>query len=252
MFDFLADPEAWIALGTLTALEIVLGLDNIVFIAILVARVPVRQRNLAYRLGLGGAMLTRIALLCTISWVMGLTADLFRVAGHGISGRDIVLLVGGIFLIGKSAHEIYEKVEHDDESVDDADEKASRLGLALVIGQIMVLDIVFSLDSVITAVGMANDLPIMIAAIMIAVGIMLVFARKVGDFVNKNPSIKVLALSFLMLIGVLLTAEALDQHVDKAYIYFAMGFALMVEVINIRMRKKAIRRETLQAAERLP
>jgi predicted tellurium resistance membrane protein TerC len=240
--ELLTNPEAWIALATLTALEIVLGIDNIVFIAILTDRLPPERRAIAYRLGLGGAMVTRIALLCTISWVMGLTADLFSVLGNEISGRDLILLAGGVFLIGKSSHEIYEKVEHVDEADEAGRPKGGRAGLLGVVAQIMVLDIVFSLDSVITAVGMVNQLPIMITAIVAAIVIMLVFAKKVGDFVNRNPSMKVLALSFLLLIGVLLTAEGFDQHIDKGYVYFAMGFALVVEMLNMRLRIKRARR----------
>jgi len=236
MIELMSNPENWIALGTLTALEIVLGIDNIVFIAILAARVPEAKQALTYRIGLAGAMLTRIALLCTISWVMGLTADLFTVLGQAISGRDIILLLGGLFLIGKSAHEIYEKVEGQDAEHLPGGGRQLRVGIAIV--EIMILDIVFSLDSVITAVGMVDELAVMIAAIVIAIAVMMVFARRVGDFVNANPSMKILALSFLLLIGVLLTAESFDQHVNKGYIYFAMGFALLVELLNLRFRRK--------------
>ncbi len=236
MLELMSNPENWIALATLTALEIVLGIDNIVFIAILSDRVPRDKQALTYKLGLGGAMVTRIALLLTISWVMGLVEPLFTVLGHDISGRSLILLAGGIFLIGKSAHEIYEKVERQDEEFHEA--KSHKAALISVVAQIMVLDIVFSLDSVITAVGMVDHVPIMIIAIVIAIGVMLVFAQKVGDFVNTNPSMKILALSFLMLIGVLLTAEGMGQHMDKGYIYFAMGFALLVELLNLRFRNK--------------
>jgi len=236
MIELFSDPQNWIALATLTALEIVLGIDNIVFIAILSDRVPAAKRALAYRLGLGGAMFTRIGLLLTISWVMGLVKPLFTVMGHDISGRSLILLAGGVFLIGKSAHEIYEKVEGDDE--EHLGGASQRSKLISVIAQIMVLDIVFSLDSVITAVGMVEHVPIMITAIVIAIGVMLLFAQKVGEFVNTNPSMKILALSFLMLIGVMLTAEGMGQHMEKGYIYFAMGFALLVELLNLRFRKK--------------
>jgi predicted tellurium resistance membrane protein TerC len=236
MIELMSHPENWIALATLTALEIVLGIDNIVFIAILSDRVPAAKRALAYRLGLGGAMVTRIALLLTISWVMGLVKPLFTVLGHDISGRALILLAGGIFLIGKSAHEIYEKVEgEDEEQLGGAAQRSKLIG---VVVQIMLLDIVFSLDSVITAVGMVEHVPIMITAIVIAIAVMLLFAQKVGEFVNNNPSMKILALSFLLLIGVLLTAEGMGQHMDKGYIYFAMGFALLVELLNLRFRKK--------------
>ncbi len=239
MLDLLTDPAAWLALVTLTALEIVLGIDNIVFIAIVTSRLPKKEQPLAYRLGLGGALVTRILLLLGISWVMGLTADLFHVFGLGISGRDLILLGGGLFLIGKSAHEIYEKVEHTDDDDEDTRAKGAPSMFSVVL-QIMILDIVFSLDSVITAIGMvdADKVPVMIAAILIAVLVMLVFAKPVGDFVMRNPSLVILALSFLLLIGVLLTAEAFGQHISKGYVYFAMGFALLVELVNMRFRRK--------------
>jgi len=246
MLQLLTDPEAWIALVTLTALEIVLGIDNIVFIAVLTDRLPESRRRLAFRLGLGGAMFTRVGLLLAISWVMGLKATLCTVMGQAISGRDLILLAGGMFLIGKSAHEIYRKVEGLDE------EERARVGpsgsMAWTVAQIMVLDIVFSLDSVITAVGMVKQVAIMIVAIVIAIGIMLLFANRVGAFINRNPTMKILALSFLLLIGVLLTAEAFDQHINKGYIYFAMGFAVVIEMLNMRFRRRrgGPRRETDQ------
>ena len=237
MLALISDPQAWIALITLTALEIVLGIDNIVFIAVLTDRLPESRRRLAFRLGLGGAMLTRVALLLAISWVMGLTQDLFTVLGQAISGRDLILLLGGVFLIGKSAHEIYRKVEGiDEEERARAGDAAASMGWT--VAQIMVLDIVFSLDSVITAVGMVKQVEIMIAAIVVAIGIMLLFASRVGGFINRNPAMKILALSFLLLIGVLLTAEAFDQHIQKGYIYFAMGFAVVIEMLNMRLRRK--------------
>ncbi len=239
MVELLSDPNVWIGLVTLTALEIVLGIDNIVFIAILTVRLPKKQRPLAYRLGLGGAMLTRILLLLTITWVMGLTADLFEVLGHTITGRDLILLIGGIFLIGKSTHEIYEKVEGEHAGEEHGPKGGSKsAGMVGVVSQIMIMDIIFSLDSVITAVGMVEQVSVMITAIVIAIGVMLIFAQKVGDFVNRNPSMKILALSFLLLIGVLLTAEGFGQHINKGYIYFAMGFALTVELLNLRFRRK--------------
>ncbi|MGB9340001.1 MAG: TerC family protein [Polyangiales bacterium] len=234
MIELLSNPDVWIALLTLTLLEIVLGIDNIVFIAILASRLPVEQQGLAYRLGLLGAMLTRIALLMTINWVMQLTQPLFEVLGHSFSGRDLILLGGGLFLIAKSAQEIYDKVEGEHQE----DIQGWFNGLPGIVAQIMVLDIIFSLDSVITAVGMAEDIEVMVTAVVIAIGVMLVFAKQIGDFVNKYPSMKILALSFLLLIGVLLTAEGLGQHINKGYIYFAMAFALMVELINIRFRSK--------------
>ena len=234
MLELLTNPDAWIALFTLTLLEIVLGIDNIVFIAILASRLPVEKQELAYRLGLLGAMVTRVALLLTINWVMQLTQPLFEVIGHSFSGRDLILLGGGLFLIAKSAQEIYEKVEGELEE----DIQGWFSGLAGVVGQIMILDIIFSLDSVITAVGMAEDIEVMVTAVVIAIAVMLLFAKQIGDFVNKYPSMKILALSFLLLIGVLLTAEGLGQHINKGYIYFAMAFALLVELLNIRFRSK--------------
>jgi predicted tellurium resistance membrane protein TerC len=234
MLELLSNPDAWVALLTLTALEIVLGIDNIVFIAILASRLPVEQQGLAYRLGLMGAMLTRIALLLTINWVMQLTEPLFELLGHSFSGRDLILLGGGLFLIAKSAQEIYDKVEG--EHVEDIQGWFS--GLPGIVGQIMILDIIFSLDSVITAVGMAEHIEVMVTAVIIAILVMLLFAKQIGDFINKFPSMKILALSFLLLIGVLLTAEGLGQHINKGYIYFAMAFALMVELLNIRFRTK--------------
>ena len=234
MFEVLSTPDAWAALVTLTLLEIVLGIDNIVFIAILASRLPVEQQGLAYRLGLLGAMLTRIGLLLTINWVMSLTNPWFEILDHPFSGRDLILMGGGLFLIAKSAQEIYEKVE----AVEQEQVQGWFSSLPGVVGQIMVLDIIFSLDSVITAVGMAEHVEIMVAAIVIAIAVMLVFAKQIGDFVNRYPSMKILALSFLLLIGVLLTAEGLGQHINKGYIYFAMSFALMVQLLNIRLQKR--------------
>ena len=238
MLELIQDPQSWVALFTLTALEIVLGIDNIVFIAILTDRLPRPDRALAYRLGLGGAMFTRVALLLTISWVMGLGARLFTVLGEDISGRDLILLAGGLFLIGKAAHEIYQKVEGLEHQQPQSDGEQANMVLTVV--QIMLLDIVFSLDSVITAVGMVKHVPIMVAAIVIAIIIMLVFAQHIGDFITRNPTMKILALSFLLLIGVLLTAEAFDQKLNKGYIYFAMGFAVIIEMLNMRFRKKTV------------
>jgi len=234
MLELLTNPDAWVALFTLTLLEIVLGIDNIVFIAILASRLPVEKQALAYRLGLLGAMVTRVALLLTINWVMQLTQPLFEVMGHSFSGRDLILLGGGLFLIAKSAQEIYDKVEGELQE----DIQGWFSGLPGVVGQIMILDIIFSLDSVITAVGMAEHIEVMVTAVVIAIGVMLLFAKQIGDFVNRYPSMKILALSFLLLIGVLLTAEGLGQHINKGYIYFAMAFALMVELLNIRFRSK--------------
>jgi predicted tellurium resistance membrane protein TerC len=251
MMEILQSPEAWIALVSLTVLEIVLGIDNIVFIAILTSRLPLHQQKTAYRLGLGAAMISRIGLLLAINWVMRLEKELFSVFDHGITGRELILLGGGIFLIGKSAHEIYDNVEGErDGGLARPKKKPATMGS--VVGQIMILDMIFSLDSVVTAVGVADDIEVMVIAIVVAVIVMLVFAKPVGDFVTKNPSMKILALSFLLLIGVLLTAEAFEQHVDKGYIYFAMGFALLVELLNMRSSKKraalAVRQAEVDAA----
>jgi len=234
MLELLTNPDAWIALATLTLLEIVLGIDNIVFIAILASRLPVEKQAIAYRLGLLGAMVTRVALLMTINWVMQLTEPLFEILEHAFSGRDLILLGGGLFLIAKSTQEMYDKIEGEPGK----DIEGWFNGLPGVVAQIMILDVIFSLDSVITAVGMAEHIEVMVTAIVIAIGVMLLFAKQIGDFVNKHPSMKILALSFLLLIGVLLTAEGLGQHINKGYIYFAMAFALIVELLNIRFRAK--------------
>ena len=228
--------ENLVALLTLTALEIVLGIDNIVFISILTGKLPEAERGRARRIGMGGAMLMRIGLLLALSWIMKLTAPLFSVAEHGVSGRDLILLAGGLFLIGKSTFEIHERVEG---HAHGAAQAGRRVSLRSIIVQIMLLDIVFSLDSVITAVGMARELAVMIAAVVVAVAVMLVFAKSVGEFVEHHPTIKILALSFLLLIGVMLVADGLGQHIPKGYIYFAMAFSLLVEMLNLRMHKKA-------------
>ena len=237
MLELLTNPEAWIALATLTMLEIVLGIDNLVFIAILTDRLPHAERPLAYRLGLAGALVTRILLLLSLSWVMRLTDPLFTVLGEEISGRDLIVLVGGLFLIGKSAHEIYEKVEVEDEAERDRGARGGAKMLSIIL-QIAVMDIIFSLDSVITAVGMAEHVEVMVAAIIVAVLVMLVFAQTIGEFVNRHPSMKILALSFMLLIGVLLVAEGFDRHIPKGYIYAAMGFAVFIELLNMRLRKR--------------
>ncbi|HWV15111.1 MAG TPA: TerC family protein [Cellvibrio sp.] len=233
MFEWIASPEAWVALATLTALEIVLGIDNIIFISILVGRLPEHQRRFARSTGLGLAMLTRLALLFSLAWVMGLTEPLFNVLGHPISGRDIILIGGGLFLIAKATHEIHGSLEG---AVEGAANVATH-GLAMVLFQIAVLDIVFSLDSVITAVGLVSQVPIMALAIIIAVGVMLFAAKPIGDFVDDHPTIKILALSFLVVVGFTLLIEGFGVHVPKGYIYFAMAFSLGVEMINIKMRK---------------
>lgn len=234
MFEWIADPEAWISLATLAALEIVLGVDNIIFINILVGRLPERQRQSGRILGLALAMLTRILLLMSLAWIMKLTAPLFTVFNQEISGRDLILLIGGLFLIIKSSGEIKEAINHQEHHESESKNKVSYLGVLI---QIAVLDIVFSLDSVITAVGMASHLPVMILAIMIAVGVMMFAAKPIGNFVDTHPTLKILALAFLILVGISLIAESLDIHIPKGYIYFAMGFSVVVEMINIRMRR---------------
>jgi predicted tellurium resistance membrane protein TerC len=233
--DWLTDPQAWVAFATLTALEIVLGVDNVVFISILAGKLPVEQRERARRWGLGLAMLLRIALLLSVSWVIGLTEPLFTVLGQEISGRDLILLGGGLFLIGKSTHEMHDRLEGD-EGAASARVVAS---FRAVIVQILLLDIVFSLDSVITAIGMADDVSVMIAAVVVAVGFMFAFAGRISAFVDRHPTMKVLALSFLLLIGASLVAESFDTHIPKGYIYFAMAFSLFVETINLRVRRKS-------------
>jgi predicted tellurium resistance membrane protein TerC len=234
MFDWTASAEGWIALLTLTVLEIVLGIDNIVFISILAGKLPKDQRDRARQWGLSLAMITRLLLLLGITWVMGLTATLLTILGYDISGRDIILLVGGLFLIAKSTHEIHDKLEGPGET---ATGRAA-VSFSGVITQILLLDIVFSLDSVITAVGMVEHVAIMMLAVVIAVGVMLLSSRAIGEFVERHPTVKMLALSFLLLIGVSLIGEGLDQHIPKGYIYFAMGFSVFVEMINIRVRTK--------------
>jgi predicted tellurium resistance membrane protein TerC len=242
--DMLLDPNIWIAFAMLTALEIVLGIDNIIFISILVGRLPADQRDRARRMGLAFAMVTRLMLLVSLSWVMSLTADLFNVFGQGISGRDLVLLLGGVFLLYKASHEIFVEVEaREQDTPDHAAEPsaAARKGVFWgVIGQIAIIDIVFSLDSVITAVGMVDQVGVMMAAVVASVGVMLVAAKPIGEFVDAHPSVKVLALAFLVMVGMALTAEAFDVHVPKGYIYAAMAFSLAVESLNIRSRTKRL------------
>ncbi|MBC8090032.1 MAG: TerC family protein [Phycisphaerae bacterium] len=234
--DWFSDPNAWLSLLTLTALEIVLGIDNIIFISILSSRLPLEQQPRARRLGLLGAFISRIALLLSITWVMGLESDLFVLAGNGFSGRDLILLVGGLFLIGKATIEIHHKLEGADES-QSAGGKAATTLLATV-AQITVIDIVFSLDSVITAVGMASEVSIMIAANIIALAIMLGAAGPISAYVDRHPTIKMLALAFLVLIGTNLVADGFGQHIPKGYTYAAMAFSVLVEMLNIRVRKK--------------
>jgi predicted tellurium resistance membrane protein TerC len=238
--EWLLDPQAWIALATLTALEIVLGVDNIIFISILCGRLPEHQRDKARRLGLAFAMLTRIGLLFSLVWMMKLTAPLFSIFGHAVSGRDIILIGGGLFLLWKSVHEIHNSLEGEE---DEPGVPAATATFGAVIAQIAVIDIVFSLDSVITAVGMVNQLAIMVIAIVIAVGIMMFSAGPIGSFVDRHPTIKVLALSFLILVGVALIGEGWGFHIPKGYIYFAMAFAVGVEMLNLRMRARITARE---------
>lgn len=231
--EWLTDPQVWIAFTTLTALELVLGIDNIVFISILAGKLPSDQQKKARTLGLALAMFTRIALLFSLSWMIRLTAPLFAVLGNAISGRDLILIAGGLFLLGKSTHEIHQKLEGD-EGHASARIKPS---FASVIVQILLLDVVFSLDSVITAVGMVDEIAIMIAAVVVAIVFMIAFAGPISNFVERRPTVKMLALSFLLLIGMTLVADGLGQHIPKGYIYFAMAFSVFVELLNLKLRK---------------
>lgn len=235
MLEAFTTAEGWIALASLSAMEIVLGIDNIIFISILVAKLPPERQAVARKLGLGLALLMRLALLFAITWIMRLTAPLFTVLGNEISGRDLILIMGGLFLIGKATFEIHDKLEVDHEAK--AGKAVPKASFGGILVQIMLLDIVFSLDSVITAVGMAPAISIMVVAMIVAVGVMLVFAGPIGAFVERHPTIKILALSFLFLIGVVLVADGLDQHISKGYVYFAIAFSLVVELINLRVRK---------------
>jgi predicted tellurium resistance membrane protein TerC len=257
--DWISNPDIWIGLLTLTALEIVLGIDNIIFISILAGKLPEAQQAKARQVGLGLALVTRILLLLSLSWIIGLTAPLFSLPlpfleedMRNISGRDLVLLVGGLFLIGKSTMEIHDKLE----GVEHHEKDVKVASFTSVIVQILLLDVVFSLDSVITAVGMVDEIGVMIAAVVIAIVIMLVSAGTISDFVNKHPTVKMLALSFLLLIGMSLVAEGLDQHIPKGYIYFAMGFSALVEVLNLQAKKTMAKpvqlRQTYVATEETP
>jgi predicted tellurium resistance membrane protein TerC len=230
----LSDPQVWIAFFTLTALELVLGIDNIIFISILVDKLERTQREKARRIGLFLAMFMRIGLLMVLSWIVGLTAPLFTVTGTDISGRDLILIAGGVFLVWKSTMEIHQLTEGEEGHAS----KAVKASFAAIILQIIIIDMVFSLDSIITAVGLVDELAVMVAAVIASVGLMMLFARTIGDFVSAHPSIKMLALSFLLLVGVMLVAEGFDHKVPKGYIYFAMAFSVAVEMLNIRMRKK--------------
>ena len=236
--DFLTDPDIYIGFFTLLALEVVLGIDNVVFISILAGKLPVAQQARARQVGLGLALITRILLLFTLSIIIGLTSPWFSVFGNEISGRDLILILGGLFLLGKATYEIHDKLEGQEGH---ATEKVAA-SFAAVIVQILLLDIVFSLDSVITAVGMVDEIGVMVAAVIVAVGIMLVSAGAISNFVNGHPTVKILALSFLLLIGLSLLLDGLDQHIPKGYIYFAMGFSLLVEILNLRVRARAERK----------
>lgn len=233
--DWFSDPQVWISLLTLTSLEIVLGIDNVIFISILAAKLPADQQKKARQTGLALALITRLILLASIAWIAKLTTPLFTLAGFAVSGRDLILLLGGLFLIAKSTFEIHEKLE----GAEGHQGKAVVASFAKVVTQILILDIVFSLDSVITAVGMANQLWVMVTAVIIAMGVMLAFAGAISDFVHRHPTLKMLALSFLILIGVSLIAEGLHQHIPKGYIYFAMAFSFGVELLNLKLRGKA-------------
>ncbi len=233
--EWLADPQIWIALATLTVLEVVLGIDNIVFISILSAKLPVHQQKRARQVGLMLAMITRIGLLFSISWIIRLTAPLFTVLTEEISGRDLILILGGLFLLAKSTHEIHSKLE----GATTETKTPAYPSFGTVILQILLLDVVFSLDSVITAVGMVDQLWVMVTAVIIAVIFMILFATPISDFVDRHPTVKMLALSFLLLIGMTLVAEGFDQHIPKGYIYFAMAFSVFVEILNLKLRKPA-------------
>jgi predicted tellurium resistance membrane protein TerC len=233
--EWLTQPQAWIALATLTVPELVLGIDNIVFLTILAGKLPAAQRAKARRIGLALAMLTRIALLLSLAWLIGLTAPWFALFGHEVSGRDVILILGGLFLLAKSTHEIHQKLEGHESELS----ARAAPSFTSVIVQIILLDVIFSLDSVITAVGMVEQVQIMVIAIVIAIGLMMVFARPIGDFVDRHPTVKILALSFLLLIGTALIADGAGMHIPRGYIYFAMGFSVMVELINLRAQKVA-------------
>jgi predicted tellurium resistance membrane protein TerC len=250
VFDWIADPNAWVALATLTALEIVLGIDNIIFLSILVGRLPPARRNVARRLGLALAMGTRIALLLSLTWIMRLTEPLFTL-WQEISGRDLILIAGGLFLLWKSVHEIHNALEGEDSGGERTVAPAAA-GFASILVQIAVIDIVFSLDSVITAVGLADQVAVMVLAIVISVGVMMFAARPIGEFVEAHPTIKMLALAFLVLVGVTLMSEGFDVHVPKGYIYFAMAFSVAVEMLNIRMRARRRGRAPVKLRRQAP
>ncbi|NIM47769.1 MAG: TerC family protein [Gemmatimonadales bacterium] len=248
--DWLTNPETWIALITLTALEVVLGIDNIIFLSILAGKLPLHQQRRARRMGLALAMLARLLLLFSLTWIIRLTAPLFVLLGNAISGRDLILIAGGLFLLGKATHEIHDKLE----GVEGRASAKVAASFAAVIVQIMLLDVVFSLDSVITAVGMVREVWVMATAIIIAVGIMLVSLEGISSFVDRHPTVRMLALSFLLLIGVSLVADGLDHEIPKGYLYFALGFSVLVEMLNVQARKRAAKPVVLRQAytEELP
>jgi predicted tellurium resistance membrane protein TerC len=235
MLEIFLKPETWTALISLTAMEVVLGLDNLVFISVLTAKLPTEQRRLVTRVGVGMALVLRIGLLFTISWIMRLTYVLFHIGDHGFTARHLILAMGGLFLMGKATTEIHKKVEHKEEEEGPKKQSSRALGAIL---QIIAIDLVFSVDSIVTAVGMVEDVPVMVVAMVVAVCSMMAFAGSIGAFIEKHPSMKILALSFLLLIGALLVAESLGQHVSKGYIYFAMAFSVLVELLNLRFRSK--------------
>ena len=243
MIELLTDPQAWIALLTLTALELVLGIDNIIFISILVDKLPVEKRELARKIGLFMAMFMRIGLLLVLSWIVGLTAPLFTVLQNEFTGRDLILVAGGLFLLWKSAGEIHQLLE----GTEGSHSAAVPATFSAVIVQIMIIDLVFSLDSIITAVGMVDEVAIMVAAVIASVGLMMVFASSIGRFVSDHPTIKMLALSFLIVVGVVLIADGFEHHVPKGYVYFAMAFSVAVEMLNIRVRRAKTAPVTLHA-----
>jgi predicted tellurium resistance membrane protein TerC len=234
MMHLLTDPQAWMAFITLTALELVLGIDNIIFISILVEKLPKEKRELARRIGLFLAMFMRIALLMTLAWIAGMTAPLFHFMEHGVSGRDIILVAGGLFLLWKSTQEIHQLLE----GVEGGASSAVKASFTAIIMQIIIIDLVFSLDSIITAVGMSNQIPVMVAAVVTSVGLMMAFAGYIGSFIEEHPTIKMLALGFLLVVGVVLIADGSGYHVPKGYVYFAMAFSVGIEILNIRLRKR--------------
>jgi predicted tellurium resistance membrane protein TerC len=244
MIELLTDPNVWVAFVTLTALELVLGIDNIIFISILVDKLPVAKREVARRIGLFMAMFMRIGLLLLLAWIVGLVEPLFTVLAHEISGRDLILIIGGLFLIWKSTNEIHQSLEGEE----DHPTAVAKASFVAVILQIMIVDLVFSLDSIITAVGMIDNVNVMIAAVIASVALMMLFAGAIGRFVSDHPTIKMLALSFLVVVGVALMADGFDHHVPKGYLYFAMAFSVTVELLNIRMRRRATAPVRLQAA----